>query len=334
MKRAFLLLVLVMTSYYEYEAYQVYKRLSPLVCLTHGFLSDIAHRVTPLMLDTNGQEPIRKPSKVRSEGERIYLVSEYTLHCFEKNGKYLGRITQPEEIRVADYMIDPVYGYLIVLGYEEDVYYYTLDGLLKYKTNFPADERGGRLKTIACYDNRIWAMKEIEETETGRIQHLVVEYDLLFTELNTHSLGYADTGRERPLFACPDPVFSVAPDTGELYIYSPAHTPQYLLRDTLYIRQHRPLAGMYATADISVYPVRVGGRFYLSSSLSVGEREYFYCYDQETNRCWELPDGITDDLHHNGQIRHFHPMDLAGEQYWYTCGRENDPVIYLVELKS
>jgi len=316
----------------------VYQRLSPLATFSQGYLSDIARKVTPLVLDTGEHAPVRRPSKVRCEGERVYLVSEHTLHCFNKDGHYIGAMTDPSEILVADYMIVPGNDWLIVLGNEEDVYYYTLDGELKYKTQFPGNPEWERLKTITFHNEHIWAMKQVTDPATGRIEHAVVEYDLLFTELNTYSLGFAETGRDMPLFSCVDPVFSVAPDTGELYVYSPSHTPEYLLRDTLYIRQHRPLANLYAKADISVYPVRMGERFYLSSSLSAGDNEYFYCYDQETNRCWQLPDGITDDLYKGGRIRHFYPMDLTGEMYWYANSSSSElteevAVIYLVELK-
>lgn len=338
MKRTFWFLILALVTLYGHEGYRLYCNLRPMVHLYTGRLSDIAAKVTPLVLDTKGAVPIQRPAKIRMYQEFIYLIDNQTLYRFTLSGDYVGRITNPDEIQVADYVIDSQNNRLIIFGNQEQIFYCTLEGEIRNRMQFPVESSYSRLQAVNYHDDRIWVVQEIKSDAFNRLERVVVEYTTSFEKQDTYKLEYTENCSRDEFVCMMTPSFAVAPDTGELYVYSPPVSPFYLKQDTLAIHSYRHQAFHHLTTDMPIYPIHMGKRFSISSRLTEGETEegYLFCYDSRTNKCWELPEGMTDNLYGTGQIRRIEPLDVSGERYWYVS--ENSvgevPVIFIMEMKS
>lgn len=346
MKRTFLFLVILITGYYGYEACILYNKLAPLTQAENGKLTEFAQRVIPIALDTAGGPSIENPRKFIRQQGNLYFISENILYHFSENGEYISQITTPENMLVADYLVDTHNSQLIVLGNEDDVFYYTLEGELKNKRKFPTDQEYSRLRSITYHRNRLWIVKE-RVTNGKDIEKVVVEYDTTLVPLNAYPLEMATTCHKPQLFTCMNPQFGVIPETDELYIYNSPDKPDYLVRDTLNVRQQRWISPSIRNNTVQVYPFRIGSRFYLSSwNIPADNTVCFYGFDDKNNKAWTLKEGIKDDIYQTGYIQTLQPMDLMGDNYCYvkkgkdlTTGfpeiaNRNIPVVFIVQMKS
>ena len=135
MKKGFLVLlffVLAISGWYGYERWQ--KEQQTAEHLT-GSLSDIAEEVVAIPLQQPaGAAPITTARDIRKDGNDLFLISRNTLYHFDRQGKFISQVTQPEDIQVAGYVLDALRRQVIVLGNENDIHYYTYEGkLLKKK---------------------------------------------------------------------------------------------------------------------------------------------------------------------------------------------------------
>lgn len=346
MKRAFLFLVVLMVGYYGYQAFEVYNRCRPLVCVTEGKMTEIAADVKAVVLDAGEDTTIVSPQKVRCYGDLVYFVSERVLYCFRQNGTFVGQITRPEELLVADYLIDTGGEQLIVFGNQDEVWYYTVGGELKERIRLPQDEEYSRLRSVAYYRNRVWVVKERQTSPGSRLEQVVTEYDITLVPLNNYPLHPTDAAYRPEVYTCLEPQFAVAPDNQEMYVYEASRFPESLLPDTLAIGRYRsiyPQRGNSGT--MTIYPVRLGERFCFASGTGRTD-PYLFCYDKVKNKCWELQHGIKDNIYHTGQVDNLFPLDLTGDGYWYTkskgdiaarfpeAARKDIPVLFLVEMKK
>ena len=71
-----------------------------------GNLSDIADEVIAIPL----RYDIKDAKCIRKEGNDLFLINDEILYRFNRNGELICRITNPEEIHVAGYVIDPANG--------------------------------------------------------------------------------------------------------------------------------------------------------------------------------------------------------------------------------
>ena len=108
MKRTFLLLMLIMITLYGKLGYELLMGDGHLKSSLSGSLSDIAETVTAIPLQDTGKEQIHTIKCVRREKDNLFLISNDILYRFDTSGKFICRITDPGDIQVAGYVIDPL----------------------------------------------------------------------------------------------------------------------------------------------------------------------------------------------------------------------------------
>lgn len=124
MKRIFIILLFGMILLYAREGYQTYLSAYHIKERITGILSDMAKEVTAIPLQPANGKAIEKVRDIKEEGNNLFLISDDMLYRYNKNGRFLCRITDREEMKVAGYLIDPLKSELIVLGNANDIYYY------------------------------------------------------------------------------------------------------------------------------------------------------------------------------------------------------------------
>ena len=77
-------------------------------------LSDIADEVIAIPLQDPGTHSIKEAKYIRQEGDNLFLISNETLYRFNRKGEFICRITHPDDIRVAGYVVNPANQQLIV----------------------------------------------------------------------------------------------------------------------------------------------------------------------------------------------------------------------------
>lgn len=353
MKRTFLLLTLVMIALYGKLGYELFLEDSHLKSSLSGSLSDIAETVTAIPLQSTGEEPINHIKCFRQEGDNLFLVSNNILYRFRKSGEFICRITNPEAIQVAGYVIDPLVKQLIVLGNEDDIHYYSFTGELLDKKKVVADNPFRQIRSITMHDNHIWTSEENVRldpaTEQLCIEKLVVKYDTSFRKIETHRLSSANLINKPFCSSFSQLELAIAEDTGSVYAYSPALEPDYLLQDTLLLRRRQLTPGhsLYA-GNIAVYPLRFGRRYWLSSYDNPADpsQNYTFCFDQDSSKSWQVKGGFKDNFYHTGSIRKLQALDAYSNSYYYCkSGNEvkqafpnrsetDSPVVFIVSLKG
>lgn len=199
MKRTCLFLLLTLLVWCIKESYEVFVPSLPGSTEKEGFLSDIAEEVTAIPLETAEGEKIRQARQIRREGNELFLIGGKTLYRFTRTGRFVGRITDPSEIRVAGYLVDPAERRLIVLGNTDDIYYYSFEGTLLEKKKLKSDLPDRRILSASLYKNRIWSIEESvtpadTALQTAYLKRQVVEYDTSFRPLASRPL-LAEIGR-------------------------------------------------------------------------------------------------------------------------------------------
>lgn len=349
MKRAFVILFLFLTVLYARQGYELLTANATTTCLLTGRLSEIAEEVVAIPLQKNKSHVIPYAKQVRKEGENLFLVCNETLYRFSRKGEFLNAVTNPEQIRVGGYIIDNRRQQLIVLGNENDIHYYTFNGKLietkKLKNTVP-DER---VHSIALYQDSIWTtesrIRPNRDTNRSSMEILAVKYDTSFTELECKKIAAFDTRHEQLPITCFNSELNVHPDTGVIYLYTPPLSAEYLLSDTLSLlnQPYRLSSGF-----VSTFPTRMGKRFWLAACQNNRQPllNYFFCYDTDRNRAWQLADGFSDDYYQTGQINNLLPLDIYNEQYYFCKSgialkeafpqafEEDTPVVFLVKLRA
>ncbi|WP_102408444.1 6-bladed beta-propeller [Parabacteroides bouchesdurhonensis] len=353
MKRTFLILLAVTAFVCIQQGYKLMTENNYLENLTSGSLSDIADEVVAIPLKTTEQYTINDAKNIRKEGDNLFLLSEETLYRFNRKGEFICRITDPEVIKVAGYVVNPVSQQLIVLGNIDDIHYYSYEGRLIEKKKLKSDLPEHRMSSIAMYKNHIWTTEEcLKEDSANHVSYMekqVIEYDSSFQKLETHKLVQADLGRTNYGISCQAPVLGVAEDTGVVYAYSPTSEPGKLLRDTLFLKEQKENGEQaLCSDDILLYPVRFGSRFWISSYYNKKDEDssYTFCYDIQTNRSWQVQGGFYDNFYQTGQVARLEAMDLYNRSYCFCKSgeeinkafpehaNEKSPVLFIVKLKA
>lgn len=355
MKRAFVLLLITLLTVAAWQSYRVWREAGRLPLYSHGALSDIADEVVAVPLETApGEAPLARPHAVREEGNELFLIDREAIYRYRKNGRFICRVTDPADIRVAGYLVNPAARQLIVMGNTDDIFYYTYDGRLVEKKKLKSDLPGRRLLSVAYHRGRIWSIEEAL-SPTGpegapRLRRQVVEYDTAFRRLDALPLVQADLGRDPGLPACFSPQLAVAEDTGQLYACQPQPSPEYLLRDTLYLKENRrgPASGPQAARQVLLYPLRFGRRLWLSAygSWAEAKKNYLFCYDALRHTCRQAAGGFRDNFYRTGFVCDLEPVDLAGRCYSFARSGKalaeafpakaasGQSVVFLVKLKG
>lgn len=355
MKRTFVILLAGMLLCTIWQSYRVWREAGTPSVHAHGMLSDIADEVIAVPLENApGQKPIVRPHAVREEGDELFLIDNGAIYRYRKNGRFICRVTDPADIRVAGYLVNPAARQLIVMGNTDDIFYYTYDGRLTDKKKLKNDLPDRKLLSAAYHKGRIWSIEEqlsAEGTEgVPCLRRQVVEYDTAFRRLDTRQLVQADLGREAGIPVCFSPRLSVSEDTGRLYAYQPFPSLEHLLRDTLYLKENNrhPATGHQAAGEVLLYPLRFGRRLWLAAygSLADATKNYMFCYDSFRHRCWQAEGGFRDNFYRTGPVADLEPVDVFGRCYSFARSGETlagsfpskaasgHSVLFLVKIKS
>ncbi|MDR1201962.1 MAG: 6-bladed beta-propeller [Tannerellaceae bacterium] len=336
MKRAFFVLTFIMLALYGRLGYELFTDDSFLESSLSGSLSDIAETVTAIPLQSTGGEQINAINYFRQENDNIFLVSNHILYRFHTSGAFICRITDPEVMQVAVYVIDRSTKQLIVLGNKDDIHYYSFTGELLDKKKITGDEFH-RIHSIVMHDHSIWTAEENvcfdSSTQQLCIEKQVVKYDSSFQKVEAYKLSSADLSNKPFCSSFLQLELAIAEDTGNVYAYSPPFTPDYLLQDTLLLR-HRQLTPGHSlyTDDISVYPLRFGRRYWLSSYHNSADptQDYTFCFDRDSSKSWKVTGGFNDDFYHTGRVSNLQALDAYSNSYYYS----KPGIVFIVQLKG
>lgn len=355
MKRTCLALLILFVLLCVQQGYDVFSKETPLEKQFSGYLSDISEEVIAIPLKTGAGESIEKARNIRQEGKNFFLISQKTIYRFNRKGEFICRITDPEDIQVAGYVVNPVRQELIVLGNTDDIYYYSYDGKLLDKKKLKCDLPDRKIFSASLYKDHIWSIEEKANPtdttpETSCLEREVVKYDTSFRKIETRKLAFADLGRADYIPSCFAPQLSVKKDTGELYAYEPSTQPDELVRDTLYLRakQEEENPKRIDENAVCLFPLRFGRRMWIATytNQACNKDNYTFCYDTLKNRYWQVEGGLKDNFYQTGTVSGLEAMDLFAETYCFCKSgkeiqkafpkeaRNGNSVLFIVKLKS
>ena len=87
-----------------WQGYTLFAKEKPLQHHTEGHLSDIAEEVVKIPLEPAEGIRIKNARNIQQEGKSLFLISNNVLYRFHRNGKFICRISDPQEIIVAGYL--------------------------------------------------------------------------------------------------------------------------------------------------------------------------------------------------------------------------------------
>lgn len=313
-----------------------------------GELSDIAESVTAIPLKPINGKSLTDAHDIQKDGNDLFLICQGILYRFNRQGELVCQITQPEEIKVAGYLVHSLKKQLIVLGNVDDIYYYTFDGELLFKKKLRKDFNEEQLLSAVLYKGKIYTAERVIEKDTLHrpcVKQQVQVYDTCFQPLESHPI--VEVSLTHPvLFPNLQSVrLCVSPDSGEMYAYSAPYQPEHLLRDSLFIHQTGGKEDI-KDGEIPLFPVCMGSRYWMAANQDAEktEQRYLFCWDRFENQTWQLNEGFTDDFFQTGSVAKLEPMDLYGQTYSFTkFGKSlessfpeaaDSTVVFIVEMKA
>ena len=356
MKRTFTYLLLLVLLVCGKQAYNLLISNESIRSNPTGALSDIADEVIAIPLQDSGTHSIKEAKYIRQEVDNLFLISNETLYRFNRKGEFICRITHPDDIRVAGYVVNPANQQLIVLGNTDDIFYYSFNGNLLTRKKLKCDLPENRhMLSISMHNNRIFTTEECIHGDTAgktaTIEKQIVEYDSSFHKLQSHTIRPVDLERSACPIGCLAPEVAVEPGSGTVYAYAPSYQPGNLLRDTLYIKQKRQsqaLENLAGKNTLPLLPIRMGSRFWVSTYYNAEDesRNYTFCYDTEKEECWQVKEGLKDNFYQTGNVRRMDPIDPYCHSYCFSKSGEDlrntfpaqaqgeSLVLFIVKLKG
>lgn len=338
MKQTCTLLLIIMAFVCVKQGYGLFSKDLPIKNHLNGNLSDIAEEVVAIPLETANGIRIEKARYIRQEGKNLFLISDDILYHFNRNGQFICRITRPEDIIVAGYVVNPAQQQLIVLGNTNDIFYYSYGGKLLDKKKLKSDFPHRRMLSASMYKGHIWSIEEKaspDETLSDRsyIEREVVKYDTSFQKIESQKLIHADLGRRQYAPACFAPQLSVSEETDTLYAYEASPLPDHLIRDSLYLKEKKEAGNdLFPEKEIGLFPIRFGKRMWIScyQNNNRSEQNYTFCYDTLKHESWLVKGGLTDNFYQTGCITQLEAMDLSGNNYCFY----KSSTLFIVKLKA
>jgi hypothetical protein len=325
-----------MIALYGRLGYELFTDDSLLKSSLSGSLSDIAETVTAIPLQSTGREAINDINYFRQEKENLFFVSNRILYRFHLSGTFVCRITNPEVMQVAGYVIDPRTKQLIVLGNKDDIHYYSFTGELLDKKKITGDEFH-QIHSIIMHDDYIWTTEENvrfdSSTKQRCIEKQAVKYDSSFQKVEAYKLSVADLTDTPFHSSFLQLELAIAEDSGNVYAYSPPFTPVHLLQDSLLLRRRQLTPGHSLHAgDVSVYPLRFGRRYWLSSYHNPADpaQDYTFCFDRDSSKSWQIAGGFNDDFYHTGRVSNLQALDTHSNSYYYY----KPGIVFIARLKG
>ena len=156
-----------------------------------GELSDIAESVTAIPLKPINGKSLTDAHDIQKDGNDLFLICQGILYRFNRQGELVCQITQPEEIKVAGYLVHSLKKQLIVLGNVDDIYYYTFDGELLFKKKLRKDFNEEQLLSAVLYKGKIYTAERVIEKDTLHrtcVKQQVQVYDTCFQPLESHPI--------------------------------------------------------------------------------------------------------------------------------------------------
>lgn len=351
MKRAFLLLLLLLSVAYLKEGYELITDNKTIESSNQGVLSDIAHEVIAIPLETNNRCILSHARQIRRDGNHLFLLNKRQLYHFTCSGKFVNQITfldasHPNSLTVADYVVDPVKKQLIILDEEQNVHYYGYDGRLLSKITLPQPHPWQQLIKLSYYDRHIWAtadqLTKSAESADYCLEQWLYKFDTAFHPVEARKLSPADLGRSQICYLF-NPEMAVA--NREVYVHAPSIDSDRLLEDTLYLISRNALS--IETNNASILPLRISERFLISTHYNPVElqKSYTFCFDRQENKSYTVQEGFEDNFYHTGRIAELQAMDVSNTSYcYYKSGKEvrkafperkenDNPVLFIVKLK-
>lgn len=234
MKRTFTYLLLLVLLVCGKQAYNLLISNESIRSNPTGALSDIADEVIAIPLQDSGTHSIKEAKYIRQEGDNLFLISNETLYRFNRKGEFICRITHPDDIRVAGYVVNPANQQLIVLGNTDDIFYYSFNGDLLTRKKLKCDLPENRhMLSISMHNNRIFTTEECVHGDTAgqtaTIEKQIVEYDSSFHKLQSHTIRPVDLERSACPIGCLAPEVAVEPGSGTVYAYAPLLSTRELI---------------------------------------------------------------------------------------------------------
>lgn len=321
-----------------WQGYSLFAKEKPLQHHIEGHLSDIAEEVVKIPLEPAEGIHIKNARNIQREGKSLFLISNNVLYRFHRNGKFICRISDPQEIIVAGYLINPAQQQLIVMGNTNDIFYYSYDGQLIDRKKLTSNLPDRRMLSMSVYKNKIWSVEEKQidsnkPNSTTEIKREVIVYDTLFNKIDEYKLTQADLGRKQTLPVSFRPQLSISADTDNLYAYEPPFQPEYLLKDSLHLKRLKKGQNIVASEkEVLLFPLRFGKRMWISSyhHPAGSEQNYTFCYDTYNNESWQVKSGFIDNFYQTGSVARLEALDLQGEYYYFL----KPSTLYIVKLKG
>jgi len=352
MKRTCLFLLGIIAIVCIKQFYDVYIENSVVKSYTTGSLSDIAEEVIAIPLQVPDQYSIKNVRNVQKDAHNLFLISNEVLYRFTREGEFICRITNPGDIKVAGYVVNQGKEQLIVLGNKDDIFYYTFDGTLLEKKKLKSDFSDVRVLSMSMFKDHVWTTEEHLSIDTltreSFLEKKVVEYDSSFHRLSDRQLISAELGREDFVSGCINSCISIDKQTGSMFAYTTPYVSDYLLEDTLFLKNKWRTQIGKGQNMLTVFPVRPGERFWISSYYNKFDesRSYTFCYDSRINASWKVDGGLRDNFYDTGAVPHLEAMDLYNQSY-YFCKTGSDikkflsksvqtdsTVVFIVKLKA
>lgn len=355
MKRAFVLLSILCLLACGLQGYKLLYSNHTTPNPFKGKLSDITDEVIAIPLRDTGELRIKSPQNIRQEGNNLFLVSEGILYRFNRDGQFICQITQPDEILVAGYVVNPAKKELIVLGNTDDIFYYTFEGKLLLKKKLKSDlSEERKFYSIEMHGNLLLTTEKRVDTTQARptVTQEIATYDTAFHPVGRKRLASFDLQRNNQPISYWNPKVGIEKDSGLLYAYMPNSRLRHLLRDTLLIQKAHKFHDATLFGQKNTYPllpIRLGSRYWIASfdQTPENEEDYLFCYDTTKGQHWELKDGFTDNFYQTGYVKHLEPVDPYGNTYCYykrgeaikkafpdLTTKESPIVLFLVKLRS
>lgn len=325
MKRAFTYISILLLILYAQYGYEVYlKSLSP--AEIKGVLSEITNEITAIPLQPAGNHKITHPHGIRQQGEYLFLLSNNTLYQYTTKGTFVRRITHPGQTSVTAYAINPAQQELVVLDENQQLLYYSMQGELKEQRKLHSSLNDAQITSFTLLNEHLCLIEEgIDRSSTSEgavIKQQLVCYDRNLNHKYEQPITNASIGREQWMFTGLKNTLYADPDSGLAYVYRPDINTNYLLRDTLYLRDHwqQLLANAHKEKTIPAFPLHVGQRFWISSFTDsrADAGTYTFCYDTKRNCHWQMEGGFSDDYFHTGAVTLMEPIDSYGQQYAFA----------------
>lgn len=342
MKRAFTFLLLILAVLYTCESYNTYLSAYQLPERFRGLLSDIASQVAAITLQPAMGTKIDQARNIQTDKENLFLIHNHTLYRYNHKGEFVCRVTDPTRIEVADYLIDPAARQLIVLGNEDDVFYYTFHGELKETKKLQNDLRDRKFLSLSLYNDRIFTIEEntffCPDTQEYLVDKEVVTYDTSFRKITSRQLAPIDMGRTQYLIGLNHSRLCVDQDTGHVFVYDPSPRPEYLLQDTLFLSYSwkENMRKALREQTIPVVPVLPAGDFMISSYPWHANKDenYTFCFDRKTRTHKQIKGGLKDDFYQTGRIDDLQPIGLGSRTFCFTQPdkKTGSVVVYIVEV--